>query len=518
MNDLDEVRQRCKEDCFFFAQIMNPERYYGELHENMYAEFSNLDQLDVLELTPRDHQKSHCLAVWCAWYITKNPSHTIAYISANSDLSVYQVGVIKEILESETYRELFPETLNWVRQSDGTWKHIPEYKWSELEFRTAHPARKGVREPTVKATSVGSTVTGFHFNVLALDDLVTQKNYNSEVERAKVARTYSEFATVATTGSLTRVVGTRYHEKDLYKAVLENETMVLFDDEGNVTGEKKLFKINCREVEDRGDGTGHFLWARKQMPNGEWYGFDRQELARKKAKYSANLEQYYAQYYNNPNHVSLAKFDRELFQYFKPSALTRLEGNWYLKRKKLSITVAMDIAYTSGNTSDWTAIVVVGQDEDGTFYVLDLNRIRTSDYSKIYNLVFDMQDKWDFRKIHVETNAGGKMIAEGLKRESTRMSRFLAIHQHNRTRHEGTKDERIAQWLDPIYHNQAIYHCQTGLIALLEEELLLTNPPHDDLKDTLASAIENARKPAKMAHQTKVVPIRRHKRFGGICR
>lgn len=512
---LDEVRQNCLTDCFYFAQIMNPDRYYGELQEAIFAEFSNLKQLDVLELTPRDHGKSHVLATWVAWYITKNPSHTVAYVSANSDLSVYQVGVIKTILESDTHRQLWPETLNWVKQTDGTYKHVPEYKWSELEFRTAHPKRKGVREPCVKATSVGSTVTGFHFNVLALDDLVTAKNYNSEVERLKVERTYSEFATVATTGSLTRVVGTRYHEKDLYRKVLEKENMVLFSDEGEVIGDELLFKVNCREVEDRGDGTGHFLWPRKQMKNGEWYGFDIKELARKKAKYASNLEQFYAQYYNNPNDPSLAKLDRSQFTYYKPSSLTRFEGNWSMKGKKLSVTAAMDIAFTDGKRSDWTALVVVGQDTAGIFYVLGLDRIKTVDYNDIYELAFNMQDKWDFRKIHVECNAGGKMIAEGLKREATRLSRFLAVSQHNRTRHEGTKAERMAQWLDPLYSNQTIYHPQTGIIELLEEELLLTNPPHDDLKDTLATAVEKSKKPAQARHSV-VVNIKANSRWGGF--
>ena len=513
---LEDIKASCLRDCYYFARMMCPHRYYGELQENMFAEFSDIEQLDVLELTPRDHQKSHVLAVWCTWYITKFPHHTIAYVSANSDLSVYQVGVIKSILESEQHRKLWPETLNWVRQSDGTWKHVPEYKWSELEFRTAHPRRKGVREPCVKATSVGSTVTGFHFNVLALDDLVTAKNYNSEVERLKVERTYSEFATVATTGSLTRVVGTRYHEKDLYNQVLEKEKMVIFNDLGEAVGEEILFKVNCRVVEDRGDGTGHFLWPRKQMKDGEWFGFDMRELARKKAKYAAHLEQYYAQYYNNPNDPSLAKLDRSAFNYYKSSTLTRSDGNWFIKNKRLSITVAMDIAFTDGKRSDWTAIVVLGQDNLGFYYVLDLDRIKTVDYNDVYNLCFNMQDKWDFRKIHVESNSGGKMVAEGLKREATRLNRFLAVKQHNRTRHEGTKVERMSQWLDPIYANQTIFHPMTGIIDLLEEELLLNNPPHDDLKDTLATALEKSRKPARVNEQSNVVKFKANSRFGGF--
>jgi phage terminase large subunit-like protein len=178
----------------------------------------------------------------------------------------------------------------------------------------------------------------------------------------------------------------------------------------------------------------------------------------------------------------------------------------------------MDIGFTDGKRSDWTALVIVGQDTEGYYYVLGIDRIKTVDYNDIYNLVFRNQDKFDFRKIHVESNAGGKLVAEGLKRAATSQNRFLAVHQQNRTSHEGTKVERIAQWLDPIYHNQTIYHPQTGMIDLLEEELLLSNPPHDDIKDTLATAIQYSRKPISQSYQTKVTNIKSHSKYGGVWR
>ena len=195
--------------------------------------------------------------------------------------------------------------------------------------------------------------------------------------------------------------------------------MVLFNDKGEVEGKKKLFKVNCRQVEDRGDGTGNFLWPRKQTATGEWYGFDMKELARKKAKYSDQLEQYYAQYYNNPNDPSLAKLSRDQFNYYKPSALRYIDGEWFIHDKRLSLTAAMDIGFTDGKRSDWTSLVIVGQDTEGYYYVLGIDRIKTVDYNDIYNLVFRNQDKFDFRKIHVESNAGGKLVAEGLKRAAT---------------------------------------------------------------------------------------------------
>jgi len=44
--------------------------------------------------------------------------------------------------------------------------------------------------------------------------------------------------------------------------------------------------------------------------------------------------------------------------------------------------------------------------------------------------------------------------------------------------------------LEPRYANHQIWHYQGGYCQTLEEELIFTNPAHDDIKDALASAID----------------------------
>jgi hypothetical protein len=52
---------------------------------------------------------------------------------------------------------------------------------------------------------------------------------------------------------------------------------------------------------------------------------------------------------------------------------------------------------------------------------------------------------------------------------------------------------------------------------MLEEELVLARPPHDDLKDALASAVEIAVKPLQRGHRRKTGNvIQFNTRFGGI--
>ena len=95
----------------------------------------------------------------------------------------------------------------------------------------------------------------------------------------------------------------------------------------------------------------------------------------------------------------------------------------------------------------------------------------------------------------------------------------LAIDEHRPTRSQGSKEERIAAILEPRYDNQTIWHFRGGNCELLEEELILQNPPHDDIKDSLASAIEICVPPTAQRYRDKsktIGNITFHSRFGGV--
>lgn len=72
--------------------------------------------------------------------------------------------------------------------------------------------------------------------------------------------------------------------------------------------------------------------------------------------------------------------------------------------------------------------------------------------------------------------------------------------------------------LEPRYANRQIWHPRSGNIQILEEELISANPPHDDVKDTLASAIDMAIAPKNIFRQMKdnIPAFKFHSRFGGV--
>jgi hypothetical protein len=74
----------------------------------------------------------------------------------------------------------------------------------------------------------------------------------------------------------------------------------------------------------------------------------------------------------------------------------------------------------------------------------------------------------------------------------------LSVVDHKPTRHQGSKEERLAAILEPRYDNDTVWHYKGGNCQVLEDELILSHPPHDDVMDALASAIEISVPPVGM--------------------
>lgn len=510
-SQIDRVRKQAEEDLFFFAQLVNPSYQYGLVHREVFRWISRPDALtDQLVLLPRGHLKSHIIATWCAWWITKHPDTCILYVSATEDLATQQLYAIKMILESDVYSGFWPDMIHK--------QEAKREEWSFKNIKVDHPQRKamGVRDRTVAARSVGGNTTGLHADVLVFDDLVVPDNAYTEDGRAKVAAAYSQFSSVANAGAISKVVGTRYHGKDVYNQMLETQ-VEQFDQDGNVTGSKPMYECFERKVEDQGE----FLWPRTQNPKTKkWFGFNEQELAKIKAKYFAAGEraQFYAQYYNNPNDPESEKLTSDSFQYYSRKHLTQREGDWYFKDKLLAVYAAGDLAYTEGVRSDFTAFAVIGLDQDGFIYILELDQFKTTKYERMYAAALRLHEKWGFRKLRMETNAGANLVVEYLKDRVREDGKALVIEGK---RSEGEKTERCAAILLPRYENKTILHSEGGLTTTYEEQITLARPAHDDLRDAVAAAVEISKPPAKRrgtGSDTRGNVITYNPRFGGRVR
>ena len=91
----------------------------------------------------------------------------------------------------------------------------------------------------------------------------------------------------------------------------------------------------------------------------------------------------------------------------------------------------------------------------------------------------------------------------------------ISVDKYRPNRYEGAKEERMHATLAPRYENGTVWHYKGGYIDELEQELRMQNPPHDDIKDALANAINIGQPPAKSRQKTRPKVIY-HPRFGGV--
>lgn len=508
----DIIRMTAEADPEAFIRLIHPGRILGSIHSELLSWINAAERKqNKLVLLPRDHGKSAiCGGYYAAWRIVRNPAIRILYLSATSNLANKQLKFIKDILTSPTVRKYWPDL---IHPDEGR-----REKWTESEIAVDHPKRKAeyIRDPTVWAAGLTTSITGMHADLIIGDDVVVEDNADTEDGRAKVRRQYSYLASIGGAMSEQLFVGTRYHPQDLYNSLLE-ATVEELDDDGNVIASEPLYEVFERQVEDRGDGTGEFLWPRQKTHDGKEFGFDTKILARKKAQY-LDIGAFYSQYYNNPNHSSAGGIDRSLFQYYDRAHVSRTSGAWYFQGRRLNIFASIDFAFSLEKKADFTAIVVVGVDAKNNYYILDIARFKTGEISEYFKEILRLHRKWDFRVLRAEITAAQDVIVKDLKQNYIRVHGLaLSIDEYRPSRQEGTKSERIKNILKPKYDNHQIWHYQGGNCQILEDELVVAKPAHDDVKDALASAIDVSMPPGTgFGSVNQEARIMSHSRFGGF--
>jgi hypothetical protein len=503
-----EIRQAAENDLEVFIGLVSPHLLLGPCHRDLIRWWCSSSRKDnVLVLLPRGHLKSILIAHKTAWELTRDPTETILYVSATSDLAEQQLGLIKNILISRTYMKYWPDMIN---VNEGK-----REKWTSSEIIIDHPLRKkeGIRDPSIKTAGLTTNITGFHASNVKLDDVVVPKNAYTEDGRQQVASIISQIASIKVPGAKMDCVGTRYHGKDQY-TVFMNQKYFVYDEDDEVEDEVDIWDSYIRVVEENGD----FLWPRARRDDGKRFGFDKNVLSRIKAEYE-DKTQFYAQYYQNPNDPTSMRIGPDKFQYFEAHHIRNEADGWYFKDKRLNVYAAMDFAFSLKSKADSTAICIVGIDSDSNIYVLDIDRFKSDRISDYFKAILRMHQKWGFKKLRCEVTAAQTVIVRDLKENYiARQGLNIVIDEYRPTRNEGNKEERIAATLEPKYDNLKVWHCKGANTAALEEELMLEKPPHDDIKDALTAAIDICVPPrGRSSSQAKVSNIIYHGRFGGVA-
>lgn len=282
-----EVRERALQDLYFFAKLVNPGYMYGNIHREIFRwmqEYTLFGQGEGLSsnkliMLPRAHLKSHMVATWCAWIVTRHPEVTILYVSATAELAITQLYAVKNILDTDRYRRYFPEYIN---PQEGL-----REKWSSTKISLDHVKRKkeGIRDATISTAGLTTNTTGWHADIVVSDDLVVPENAYTEDGREGVSKKASQFTSIRNAGGFTMACGTRYHPSDIY-AVWKDQIYDVYDDEGLLVDRLPVWDIKEYAVET----DDIFIWPRAVREDGKAFGFDKNTLARIKSEYSDSVQ------------------------------------------------------------------------------------------------------------------------------------------------------------------------------------------------------------------------------------
>ena len=336
-------------------------------------------------------------------------------------------------------------------------------KWNEDMIIVAQRT-KALKEPTILTTGVEAETTGGHFDVIIMDDLTGLQNSQTPEQREKTKRFRRSMINLLEPGGLLIEIGTRWHLDDTFSVIFENEL--------------KYYDTMVRTVVENGKVIFPRHFAKKFDPvRKDWTLVADPKCMDyvEHLKESMPLDEFSAQYMNDPISSEFQMFKPEMFQY------------WNQKPEGLYVGMAVDLAISEERQADRTAIVVMGMDSKWKPYILDylVGRWKPQD---IVNNVFDMRNRWKPYVVGMEVNGFQRTLKLACEEEMRRRRDYFPIDEI-KTGPEKSKESRIKS-LEPFYRAGAVSHAAWMKGKDMEIELqTFPKGKHDDIIDAMSMCL-----------------------------
>jgi predicted phage terminase large subunit-like protein len=411
---------------------------------------------------PRGCLKSTLIIGWLLYRIYRNPSITILQATNVRDLSEAFIRELRSYLEDDELQETVWNTRPHIQGplipalDSGRRLYSNEAKdkriiWNNYQLQVNRPIKR--KEPTIFSTSAGGKVTGHHYDLIVMDDVVDFDNASSQVKIARIKRWFADSSSVVTripsqhtcgvVPSGERVVetlsgeyvvtGTHYAPDDLYSFIDNNLDVMQYS---------RLSRNIYANGHDNSDG---YLWGK----------FTQDMESRLRAELSEQPGVFEAQYLNLVKNPALQILSTSLVQYVSYTKLISGVSSSGVNfahptsgaQLQLAPILAIDPASSLRASADFTAIAVGG-------YVQ--NDLMCADMSVgHYTPEFIVKETirlvrlWQIRRVYVETVGFQKllyhMVVKAFKAEGIQCSVLEYLPQ-------GNKLKRIEYRLSPLFN------------------------------------------------------------------
>lgn len=317
-------------------------------HKEWYDVLQNRDIKNGLIIAPRSSAKSTCWAKkGPIWLLGNNPDLRIVLISRTAERSQSNLAYIKLNIESnDRIREVFP-----YEEIGGRVYGLKESNpWGTERITVKNNRMDGL--PSVYAVGLEGSIAGIRADIIIVDDLVDTNNVMTESQREKV-NMFWDTVVIPTLNPGGRIlaVGTRYHARDFYARLLEDEAY-----------KKHTFMFPAIKLDD----SGEYLLDENGNMQSYWPERVTIEDLIKMKEHMGSLA-FNSQMMCDPSGYAGQLFDPEHIQFYDPiKGLLPIWGD-------LDFVMAVDPNITDDPSSDNTAIITGAFDRKrGDLYVLDI--------------------------------------------------------------------------------------------------------------------------------------------------
>lgn len=479
---IEAKRAYCLKDFWEFSkEVISWKDLYEPLHKPLCDFMQQNQGKKRMILLPRGHLKSSVVTVgYALWRIAQDPKVRILIANATGPLAITFLKQIKDhLLKNEKFIELFGDLATGAQQ------------WAEDAITIARPESFEQKESTVTAYGIGGSLTSQHYDVIILDDVVNRENIHTADRIFDVIQFYKDVMDLRDNvdSSEVIIVGTRWHEGDLYGWLLDEDNPARHE---FVLHARTAVEGDYQIVKNPTAGRFEIEGGEIIFPN----KFTRHGL--EKLIDDKGLSDFSSQYLNDPVPSSEATFKHE-FKYYEIEDIKGLERRTF---------ISIDPAFFDPNgktlDTDHAAFVVVDVDKNNSWYIRDIIRKRMTP-NEILNMMFELDTVWKPVTFGIESTAMQKILGYRLKEMMKERGHALPVTELSHAgQNAKSKAERI-QALEPryavgtIFHNRNIRH-----MATLEMELRrFPRGKSDDIADALASMLEIAHRPRVREERTR---------------
>lgn len=409
----------------------------------------------LMVFMPPQHGKSTMMTEFLPPFLFgHNPNEKVILCGYNAELASKFNRKIQRIIDSDKYREIFPETTlnskNVVTNSRGS------YVRNSSEFEIVG------HQGSLRVSGVGGGIASYPAYTALLDDVIKNaEEAYSATYRQKLYDWYTdELEARLHNNSRVAFTITRRHEDDLAGRLLDRDGTV---EEG---GKWTVVKLPALKEDDHNPNDpreiGGALWPNRHSQ-------ERMEDVKEKSPRT-----FTSLYQQRPAPIDGNLITREFFGRYNPNEVYFNDPRFF-----------GDTAYTKNTTSDYTAILAY-EKIDNFLYLKDLfhEKLTTRELCEKLPLWIGKHYGWN-SMINIEPKANGKDLVDTIRHNTE-----LNIREA-----EAPTKDKIART------NAAMMKIQSGRVLLpkgapwvepfIAECMAFPNGAHDDRVDSLIGAIED---------------------------